>query len=266
MSAPGARWPGSRAGADDGEGPGTRYQTPAEVAAALAPYCVREAPAKPPAPRRAVGFSRRSAALVSAAVLLLGLAGWSFGPAVYRITTNRGVVVIQTEDTDVEVRVKRAGEEIALIDSRTKREVVLPGRRMRAGTGRRQRRPETLDKQVHPDPQWREVVRVWLEQTAEAKPPVTPPVVPPDMKETTAPPSKPPVKPQPPAPASEGVPPLAGMAENPRSLTVAQDGTDQSRSIQVALKALKTGQVVKVLDQGPYRERLDVTLPKDVVW
>lgn len=47
-------------------------------------------------------------------------------------------------------------------------------------------------------------------------------------------------------------------------LTVAQDGSGQFKTIQSALNALQTGQVVKVLDRGPYRENLDAKdLPED---
>lgn len=44
-------------------------------------------------------------------------------------------------------------------------------------------------------------------------------------------------------------------------LTVAQDGSGQFGTIQEALNALQTGQVVKVLDKGPYHERLNWTNP-----
>lgn len=44
-------------------------------------------------------------------------------------------------------------------------------------------------------------------------------------------------------------------------LTVAQDGSGKFTTIQAALDALQPGQVVKVLDKGPYRERLEVQSP-----
>lgn len=40
-------------------------------------------------------------------------------------------------------------------------------------------------------------------------------------------------------------------------LTVSQDGRGKFKTIQAAMNALQPGQVVKVLDRGPYRERLE---------
>jgi len=59
-------------------------------------------------------------------------------------------------------------------------------------------------------------------------------------------------------------PPLAEWLKGRTVLTVAQDGSGQFKTIQAAVDALQAGQVVKVLDKGPYRERLDVpAMPKD---
>ncbi len=58
-------------------------------------------------------------------------------------------------------------------------------------------------------------------------------------------------------------PPLEDWLKGRTVLTVAQDGSGQFRTIQTALDALQPGQVVKVLDKGPYRERLDVRSPPD---
>ena len=44
-------------------------------------------------------------------------------------------------------------------------------------------------------------------------------------------------------------------------LTVAQDGSGEYKTIQSAVDALKPGQVVEVLDPGPYEESLDLTPP-----
>lgn len=51
-------------------------------------------------------------------------------------------------------------------------------------------------------------------------------------------------------------PPLTEWLKGRKVLTVSQDGKGQFKTIQAALDALKSGQVVKVLDRGPYRERL----------
>lgn len=58
-------------------------------------------------------------------------------------------------------------------------------------------------------------------------------------------------------------PPLEEWLKGRTILTVAQDGSAQFTTIQDALNALQPGQVVKVLDQGPYRESIRAVLPPD---
>jgi hypothetical protein len=59
-------------------------------------------------------------------------------------------------------------------------------------------------------------------------------------------------------------PPLVEWLKGRTILTVSQDGKGQFKTIQAALNALQPGQVVKVLDRGPYRERLVLNpVPKD---
>ena len=59
-------------------------------------------------------------------------------------------------------------------------------------------------------------------------------------------------------------PPLAEWLRGREVLTVAQDGSEQFNTIQAALNAVQPGQVVKVLDRGPYRERLHLeNVPPD---
>jgi serine/threonine protein kinase len=64
---------------------------------------------------------------VAATVLLtgLGLTGYHLGPAVIRIATNRGELIIETVDKDVEVAVKQAGELVEIIDLKTKQKIEL---------------------------------------------------------------------------------------------------------------------------------------------
>jgi hypothetical protein len=97
-----------------------RYQTPAEAADALAPFATTvAAPARPP---------RQRWPWVAAAVVLLGVLGVGgalYGPAVYRIATDRGQLVIETADPDVEVVIKQGGQEVKIIDPKTGREVTL---------------------------------------------------------------------------------------------------------------------------------------------
>lgn len=58
-------------------------------------------------------------------------------------------------------------------------------------------------------------------------------------------------------------PPLEEWLEGREILTVKQNGTAMFTKIQDALDALKPGQVVEVLDKGPYRETLDKQMPAD---
>ena len=59
--------------------------------------------------------------------------------------------------------------------------------------------------------------------------------------------------------------PLAEWLEARKVITVAQDGSGDHRTIQAAMRALKPGQVVEVMDFGPYRERLDFNdAPEDI--
>jgi hypothetical protein len=57
-------------------------------------------------------------------LLFAPLAVW-YGPAVYRIATNQGLLVIQTDDPDVEVSVKRNGQQVRIVDRKTGGEINL---------------------------------------------------------------------------------------------------------------------------------------------
>jgi WD40 repeat protein len=130
--------------------PGHRYQTPAEVRAALEPFAastvtaVAEAPARPsprlphdPAVERTVAvparkrrlprrpWPRRRWPLVLG--LLMPLLGGLFvlGVAVYRIQTDNGELVISTDNPDVEVIIKQNGKVVRILDTKTGKEVNL---------------------------------------------------------------------------------------------------------------------------------------------
>lgn len=64
--------------------------------------------------------------MVAAGLLgLLGWAGYQYGPAVYRLWTNQGLLVIEADDPDVEVRVSRGGEQVTVIDGKSRQRVTL---------------------------------------------------------------------------------------------------------------------------------------------
>jgi hypothetical protein len=89
--------------------PADRYQTPAEAAAALAPFA---APA-PATAISAVAHRRRRRRLVAT---LLGLLAMLAAVAVYRIQTQRGEVVLRTDDPDLEVVLRKNGELVRIRD------------------------------------------------------------------------------------------------------------------------------------------------------
>jgi WD40 repeat protein/tetratricopeptide (TPR) repeat protein len=102
--------------------PAQRFQTPAEVAEALTPFA---------SPRGQVRRRRRLPLAIAAALLIvvLGVSGYQYAPAVYRFAMNQGELVIQVDDNDVEVIVKENGKVIRIVDTRTAKELTL-----RAGT------------------------------------------------------------------------------------------------------------------------------------
>lgn len=65
-------------------------------------------------------------------------------------------------------------------------------------------------------------------------------------------------------PAQFGPTPLDDWLKGRKIVTVSQDGKADHTSIEAALKSLKAGEVVEVLDRGPYREVFELTLPEDV--
>jgi WD40 repeat protein len=120
--------------------PRQRYQTPDEVARALQPFTtasrVGRAPgSRPHAPafdvsrtavleKSSVRGRRRRRAVATAAVAFIVLAGL-LGVAVYRIATDKGELVIQTDNDDVEVVVRKGGEVVKIMDSKSGKHVTL---------------------------------------------------------------------------------------------------------------------------------------------
>jgi WD40 repeat protein len=137
--------------------PDQRYQTPGEVAEALAPFAtaaVTVIPLVQPVRLRRTGplieaeLVREPAASLSQTAVLPAGAGWSgrerwwrrlvavaagllfvatalAGVVVYRIQTDRGELVITTESNDVEVVVKQGGKVVRIIDTKTDKSVTL---------------------------------------------------------------------------------------------------------------------------------------------
>jgi WD40 repeat protein len=96
--------------------PEDRYQTPAEVAAALTPFTQ---PSAAPPPRK----RRRVLVAVALTALFLGLVG--AGAVVYRIQTDKGELVITTESDDVKVVVTQGGKQVDVIDTKTDKQISL---------------------------------------------------------------------------------------------------------------------------------------------
>jgi WD40 repeat protein/tRNA A-37 threonylcarbamoyl transferase component Bud32 len=101
--------------------PAQRFPTPAAVAAALEPFARAVERRAPPGRRRV----RRRRQVGGILVALLGLAALLVLLAVLRLTTDRGTLVIESDDPDVEVRVKEGGRVVTVADLRTRREVEL---------------------------------------------------------------------------------------------------------------------------------------------
>jgi WD40 repeat protein len=125
------------------KGPAQRYQTPGEAARALARFATAEAirgtatitEARPrgeadfatesvPAASRS-SHRRRPRPLVAAALAVLLAGAGLLGLVVYRISTDRGEVVIETDDPDVEVVVRQGGKVVTVLDPRSKQKVTL---------------------------------------------------------------------------------------------------------------------------------------------
>jgi WD40 repeat protein/tRNA A-37 threonylcarbamoyl transferase component Bud32 len=101
--------------------PAERFQTPAEVVQALTPFLrPAAADAKPQAAITSQPPRWRRWIIAAAAAFVLLLAA-----VVYRITTDKGELVITTDAEDVEVIVKRKGEQVTIVDLQTKQKVEL---------------------------------------------------------------------------------------------------------------------------------------------
>src|SRR5262249_40431591 len=120
--------------------PKHRYQTPAEVANALAPFSIATAVARAPRPRpraratdngrtfileKEPALVRKRRIFVIATAIMLFLVARLLGLTVYRIATDKGELVITTESDDVKVVITHGGKVVDVIDTKTGKEIRL---------------------------------------------------------------------------------------------------------------------------------------------
>jgi WD40 repeat protein/tRNA A-37 threonylcarbamoyl transferase component Bud32 len=123
--------------------PAQRYQTPGEAARAFARFAPAEgargtATALEALPRGEADFAteslpavsrprrrRRLRQMIAAALAVLLVGAGLFGLVIYRITSDKGEVVIETDDSDVEVVVTQGGKEVTILDPRSRQKVTL---------------------------------------------------------------------------------------------------------------------------------------------
>ena len=56
---------------------------------------------------------------------VMGFGGWMFGPQIFRIATDQGEIVIETNDPNVQIEVSQGGELVEVIDLRTKQSLQI---------------------------------------------------------------------------------------------------------------------------------------------
>ena len=104
--------------------PHDRYQTPAEVAVALAPYIKTSAAVLEPqlgASPSGSWFRNRTGMLLVAVLPIL----FAVAAALIYVETNKGTIVIETDDSDVQVIVQQDGERVAILDKKSSQQVSL---------------------------------------------------------------------------------------------------------------------------------------------
>jgi hypothetical protein len=108
--------------------PEHRYQTPAEVAVALEPFTF--APPARDDGRTVVlpdpsGRRRRERQFLIATGVLPFLVACLLGVGAYRIATDYGELVIETDNEVVEVVIRKRGQEVKIIDTKTGKHITL---------------------------------------------------------------------------------------------------------------------------------------------
>lgn len=79
----------------------------------------------PSAPLPVPGRTRVVALVAVTVALLIGGSGYLFAPTVVNIATNKGRLVIKSDDPHIEVRVLQGGDLVTIVDAKTGREVTL---------------------------------------------------------------------------------------------------------------------------------------------
>ncbi len=230
--------------------PQQRFQTPGEVAAALEPFCQPRPAAAPVAQPKSDSLApvlrgegwgegrnrlRRSRRSVGAwagtltLLLALGIVGFFYGAAIYRFVTDQGILVIETDDPDVEVVVKQGGREITIVDSKTGREVTLKAGeyQLELAEGRNGLKLSTSEFRL--SRAGKQIVRVWLptKQDPNADVVAAHPQTQPEPPGPTSPESKPstPTEPSPATPAEiVELRRLLGHRQQVNAVAVSPDG------------------------------------------
>lgn len=198
--------------------------------------------------------SRGPSRVALAAIVLAMLVPLSYYAYTIIVSLTHGQLIIEADDQQVEVTIKQAGQEalIEIVDRRTMRRIYLRPGEYKLDVTIRSGEDETrfTTDEFSLERGDKEIVNVRRELA----------------KHNTRSPSSPPAVAQAPDPIPHSVEPqsLADWLKDRDVITVAQDGSGDYETIQKALDNLKEGQVVKVLDKGPYRERLSKLLPIDV--
>lgn len=186
--------------------PHKRFQTPAEVANSLTPFC------QPQARQRRPGLW-----LAAALTLVLLMAGGTLAAMIIRLQTAQGTLVIEADDQSVEVLVRDSGNKVEIIDLKSRQSV-----RLDAGTyklalrGGKQRLKLSTDR-FDLERGGKVIVRVYYE-AAQANPK---PAAPPDQNKTPAPPKMA-------CPTTEPISPLA-LVQRPTSLPGLKSWTLETR-------------------------------------
>jgi len=104
---------------------------------------------------------------LTATLLLIAapLAAW-YAPAIYRIATNQGLLVIETDDDAVEVTVKQNGKLVKLVDRKTGREVNLTAGRYELVLSKGKEGLRLSTTQFTLERGGEEIVKVWREPAA----------------------------------------------------------------------------------------------------